>query len=63
MERTFLNLKEITEEKFYIDHIDVMDDILSNISTVNANMNFAQLATFHCDLVTRPKAKHSGVFP
>lgn len=35
-----LNLKEITQEKCRIDHIDGMDNILGNISTANANTNF-----------------------
>lgn len=32
--------KRITQEKFYVDHIDVVDNILSNISTPNANIDF-----------------------
>lgn len=43
MDRTslpVLSLKEITQETFYIARIDVMDNMLSNISTANANTNF-----------------------
>lgn len=35
-----------------------MDDILSNISTASANLDFTQLAAFRCDLVIRPKEKY-----
>ena len=38
MERAVV--KEITQEKFCIEHIDVMDYILGNISIANANMDF-----------------------
>lgn len=63
MERTFLNLKEITQERFYVDRVDATYDILGHTSTAKANMDLTCLATFHSDSATRPKASSQGTTP
>lgn len=48
MQRTFLlvlNVEKITHEKFSTEHIDVMNSILHNVSTVSANRDAALQAT------------------